>query len=172
MKIKLSEHLCETEKCLKVGKHSKIRLAPKKHAKGVSYELENDSEKNVCYYDLDDCLFKDNKVQKFELCDYIVVIYNSKNSKQDEDVYIWVETKKTSDLNKCCSQILNAYNNAVIYDKEIIHYARIIVGNTNKSEISQDNQKRLKKIFKERFDYSSQVYNKDKTSTLFLRKIN
>lgn len=166
MKIELNNHSCTTKKCLPIGKHSNITLTGKKEAKGVSYLIENDNNSFLSYYDLDDCAYpKVNKKQGFELCDYVIISHNQKK----EQLYIWVELKKTSDLNKCCSQILNSFNNAVDFDKEITHYARAVVRNVNKNSISGDSFKRLKNIFKNRFDYSSKEYKKDKSSKLYLK---
>ena len=171
MGIKLSEHQCGTKKCLIKGKHSKVKLSPKKDAKGVSYTLENDKNLSISYYDLDDCVYpKKNKKEGFELCDYVIVTYKEENNKK-ENTYIWVEIKKTSDLNKCCTQILNSYNDSILFDKDITHYARMVIGKFNKNSISNDNQRRVKSIFKDRFDYASQEYSKDKSSNLYLRKL-
>ena len=170
MKIKLSEHICVTSKCLKSGGHSNIVLAPKGKAKGVSYILENDKKIFISYYDLDDCAYPiKNKPAGFKLCDYVVVLHNDKKNKKEE-TYIWIEVKKTSDFDFCCNQILNSYNNAVNYGEDITHYARIVLGKINKNNISSDSTKRLKTVFKNRFDYSSQVYDKDTSSKLYTNK--
>ncbi len=167
MKINLAQHICTSSKCLSKGKHSTIALSAKKQAKGVKYELENDSKINISFYDLDDCVFpKKSKDEKFELCDYVLILQNNKNI---DSTYVWVELKKTSDLDKSCSQILNSFRNAISFDNQVEHYARIIMGNINKSNIIKDNTKRLKKEFGNRFDFSSQKHNKDKTSKLYLR---
>jgi hypothetical protein len=47
----------------------------------------------------------------------------------------------------------------------------MIIGKFNKNSISNDNLRRIKAIFKDRFDYASQEYNKDKSSNLYLRKL-
>ncbi len=169
MKISLDSHIIHACNCLPKGVHSKVVLEPKKQAKGVKYELMNDGGNELSYYDVDDCLFpKKGRPQQFNLCDYLVLLHDER---VENTKYIWVETKKTSDIDHAAKQILNAFSSIEIENsRRENHYARIILGKvSNKSTISGDNFKTLKKEFQKRFDFSSQVYNKDKSSQLYLR---
>ncbi len=162
MKQKLIDHICKTSLCKQYLINEKLIIANKK---GKKYQLENDVSREVNIFDIDDCVFKNHKIQNFQLCDHIVVIFNNDSTlKKNEKIYIWVELKG-SDLDTACGQILNTYNNAITFNKEIKHYARVILKRTNVNDIKKTNYKRIKKLFKENFDSSNILY-KEKITKL------
>jgi hypothetical protein len=162
MKQELKKHICKTSLC-KEYKTSESKIVAS--MKGRKYELENDSNELISKFDIDDCVFENHNIPNFKLCDNIVIVYNEKNGVYVENIYIWIELKG-ADLNQACLQILNSFQNAVLFNKNINHFARIILSKTNTVDFRKDAYKQLKRIFKENLDHKNINYQEKITKLI------